>query len=442
MVNVGRGVNDLISAAISTSVDSLDDAAEQAEDAAKRLQDSGVRFKSARADSEKPAGPWYSFKNLADTTAQIDIYDEIDWLWGVTARDFRDELKALPDSVDTIDLHINSPGGDVYEAIAIMNSLRQHPAKVVTTVDGMAASSAGFIAVGASDELIMAENAELMAHLPWAITIGDSADMRKMADDLDRIGKNIASIFVAKAGGKLDDWMATLTAETWWSAAEAVDAGIADKMLKAPKRDAKSAAKNRFNLSVFNHAGRSNAPAPAVRNKTPQPVEAEVTQEKETTVATLSATALEKLGLDGEADEAAINAAIESLPDEGDVTPPEPTLDQAAQIVAQAGMATIDAEALQSLQEAAALGAQAHAQQVREADERIVDAAIAAGKFPPARREHHLNALAADREGHTAVINGLATGLVPLAESGHGVSAEITNEDDAIFASLYGKESV
>jgi hypothetical protein len=159
-------------------------------------------------------------------------------------------------------------------------------------------------------------------------------------------------------------------------------------------------------------------------------------------VATLSATALEKLGLDGEADEAAINAAIESLPDEGDVTPPEPTLDQAAQIVAQAGMATIDAEALQSLQEAAALGAQAHAQQVREADERIVDAAIAAGKFPPARREHHLNALAADREGHTAVINGLATGLVPLAESGHGVSAEITNEDDAIFASLYGKESV
>jgi hypothetical protein len=133
-------------------------------------------------------------------------------------------------------LHINSPGGDVYEAIAIMNTLRQHDAKVVTTVDGFAASSAGFIAVGASDELIVAENAEIMAHLPWAIMVGDSADMRKMADDLDRIGKNIASIFAARAGGTLDEWMAILTAETWWSAEEAVEAGIADKVLKAPKR--------------------------------------------------------------------------------------------------------------------------------------------------------------------------------------------------------------
>ncbi len=157
-------------------------------------------------------------------------------------------------------------------------------------------------------------------------------------------------------------------------------------------------------------------------------------------MATLSESALQKLGLDADADEAAIDAKIDELTAEGE--PVEPTLDEALKVAAKAGLATnITTEALAGLQAQAAEGAEARAQQIRESDERIVDAAITEGKIAPARRDHHLQALAADREGHTAVLAGLQPGLVPLAEKGHGVTADITNEDDAIYASLFGKDA-
>jgi ATP-dependent Clp endopeptidase proteolytic subunit ClpP len=428
-----------------------------AEAAAKRLQDKGVRFKSARAEGDKPAGPWYAFKNLADgdTSAQIDIYDEIDWYWGVSAVDFRNDLKALPESVTQIDLHINSPGGDVYEAIAIMNCLRQHDAKVVTTVDGLAASSAGFIAVGASDELIVAENAEIMAHLPWAIMIGDSADMRKMADDLDRIGKNIASIFVARAGGSLDEWMSILTAETWWSAQEAVDEGIADSVLKAPKRDAKAAAKNRFNLSVFNHAGRSDAPAPqaVAHNETPQTVEVEASKEKENTVATLSEIALQKLGLDAEADEstieAAIDAALAEKAPEGDAAPADPTPEQVAAVAAKYGLTVLDKGAHDQLLAQARDGAAARAQQVRDQDDATIHGALNSGRITPASEDTWRKSLASNREDTVALIATLPENkALAVTELGHGVDTEASTADAElagvyaqITGDIYGKDA-
>jgi ATP-dependent Clp endopeptidase proteolytic subunit ClpP len=425
---------------------------ESAEQAAKRLQDLGVRFKSARAEGEKPAARWYAFKNLAegDTTAQIDIYDEIDWLWGVTSQDFRNELKALPESVTQIDLHINSPGGDVYEAIAIMNCLRQHDAKVVTTVDGLAASSAGFIAVGASDELIVAENAEIMAHLPWAVMIGDSADMRKMADDLDRIGKNIASIFAARAGGTTDEWMAILSAETWWSAQESVDAGIADKVLKAPKRDAKESAKNRFNLSVFNHAGRSNAPAPqpvSAHNETPPAVEVEETKDKETTVATLSESQLQKLGLDAEADESAIDAAIdaalaEKAPEGESVPAAEPTPEQVATVAAKYGLTVLDKGAHDELLAQARDGAAARAQQMRDQDDVTIRDALSSGRITPASEDTWRKSLADNREGTVALLKTLPENkALPVEMIGHAVDSEgavIDAEMAGVFARVTG----
>lgn len=160
-------------------------------------------------------------------------------------------------------------------------------------------------------------------------------------------------------------------------------------------------------------------------------------------MATLSESALQKLGLDADADEAAIDAKIEELTAEGEpAEDAEPTLEKALAVAAKAGLATnITTEALAGLQAQAAEGAEARAQQIRESDERIVDAAITEGKIAPARRDHHLQALAADRDGHTAVLAGLQPGLVPLAEKGHGVTGDITNEDDAIYASLFGKDA-
>lgn len=160
-------------------------------------------------------------------------------------------------------------------------------------------------------------------------------------------------------------------------------------------------------------------------------------------MASLSESALQTLGLDADADEAAIETAIAALADRAaaDPEPVEPSLDQAIQIAANADLATISREALEALQVEARAGAEARAQQVRESDERVVDAAIAAGKIAPARRDHHIAALAADRDGHTAVLAALQPGLVPIAEKGHGVTAEITNEDDAVYAALFGKDA-
>ncbi|AEL98167.1 head maturation protease [Mycobacterium phage BigNuz] len=424
-----------------------------AEAVRKRIQDAGARHNSARAEGDKPAEPWYRIQNKLDddTVAQVEIYDEIDWYWGVDARTFRNELKALPDSVDTIELHINSPGGDVYEAIAIMNSLRQHEARVVTTVDGYAASSAGFIAVGASDELIVAENAEIMAHLPWALVVGDANDMRKMADDLDRIGRNIASIFAARAGGTVEEWMDVLTAETWWSAQEAVDAGIADTVLAAPKRDAKNSARNRFDLSVFNHAGRSHAPAPRTtqaHNQTPQPVEAEASKGEEPTVGTLSESALQKLGLDADADDNAIEAAVAALADKadqsGDQPAAEPSIEEATKVAAKFGMTVVNRDAYDTMAKTVADLSAAREQQIKDENESVIQAALGDGRIGTEAADTWRGELAKNRESTLALLNTLPrNAAVPVDEIGHGVTRD-DNPTDAeksgVFALVTGRK--
>lgn len=390
--------------------------------------------------------PWYRIQNKDDdkTVVQVDIYDEIHWFFGVSAVGFRDRLKALGDSIETIDLHINSPGGDVYEAIAIMNTLRQHDAKVVTTVDGLAASSAGFIAVGASDELIVAKNAEIMAHLPWAVMVGDSADMRKTADDLERIGKNIASIFADRAGGSVDEWMDILTAETWWSAEEAVEAGIADRVLVAPKRD-DNGTKNRYDLSVFNHAGRSDAPAPRIpqaHNQTPPTVDpaAEVEKRKEPPVA-LSESALQKLGLDADADEDAINEAIEKITTPEPAPETEPTIEEAAAVAAKFGQKLVNTAHYDQLTASVAdLEARRDAAVKAENEAAITDA-LTSGRIDAASADTWRNELGRNREGTLALLSTLpANKAVPVDEIGHGVSREDGQdaEQATVFAQITG----
>lgn len=396
----------------------------------------GLRANTDRG--AESASPWYRIvRNAVDTTAaDIDIYDEIHWLFGVNASDFRDELNGLGDGITTINLHVNSPGGDVYEAIAIMNTLRQHEARVVTTVDGLAASSAGFIAVGASDELIMARNAEMMAHLPWAVTVGNAADMRSTADDLDRIGRNIASIFADRTGGDVAEWMNILTAETWWSAEEAVDAGIADRVLAVPKGKEQKAT-NHFDLTVFNHAGRTNAPPPRnalVRNQdTPADV-AEVEKRKEPSVA-LSESALQKLGLDADADEDAINAAIEQISD----NTPDLSTDEVAEVAARLGLTLVNATAHQQMQASLAQLEADRAERITAENEAAITAALGDGRINSASADTWRDELAKNREGTMRLLNNLTPNkAVPVTEIGHGVSREDTTQD-AEMATVFAK---
>ncbi len=200
----------------------------------------------------------------SDGVAVLRLYDPIDsWGgdWGVSAKEFSRALDALPDDTAEIRLHLNSPGGEVFEAVTILNNLRRHKARVVAVVDGLAASAASFLAAGA-DELVMGRNSQLMIHDAWGVAIGNAADMRDIAGRLDALSDNIASIYAAKAGGTVEEWRAAMLAETWFSADEAVAAGLADSVDGAD--DEADKARNSFDLSAFKHAGRDEAPAPVV----------------------------------------------------------------------------------------------------------------------------------------------------------------------------------
>ena len=152
---------------------------------------------------------WYSIQAKADQkTADISIYDEIGY-WGVTAKQFIGDLKAL--DATTIKLAINSPGGAVFDALAIYNALRQHPAAVEVTIMGVAASAASVIAM-AGDTIVMPENAFMMIHNPLNLAYGNADDLREMADVLDKIGASLIGIYAKRTGMPEDEIKALLDA--------------------------------------------------------------------------------------------------------------------------------------------------------------------------------------------------------------------------------------
>jgi ATP-dependent Clp endopeptidase proteolytic subunit ClpP len=198
-----------------------------------------------------------------------DVIDSWGGVWGISASEFNEALAELGD-VDQINLHINSPGGEVYEGIAILNSLRRHPANVTAIVDGLAASAASFIVAGV-DRAVMAPNTELMIHDAWGICMGPAADMTAMAERLDKISDNLASVYTAKAGADVATWRSFMLAETWYSADEAVAAGLADEIEGATGEtlDPGEIVGNAFDLSVFKHTSRAAAPKPAMPGAAP-----------------------------------------------------------------------------------------------------------------------------------------------------------------------------
>lgn len=201
-----------------------------------------------------------------ETTAKMYIYGPIDsWggPWGVSASEVAQALTELPAGTTDIELHLNSPGGEVFEAVAILNLLRDHSARVTAKVDGLAASAASFLAAGA-DELIMGRNTELMIHDAWGIAIGNAADMRQYADLLDRVSNDAADVYAAKAGGAQQDWRDYMLKESWFNAEEAVAVGLADSVAGTDSTSEDGAAAARFDTAaLFQYADRAHAPTPA-----------------------------------------------------------------------------------------------------------------------------------------------------------------------------------
>ena len=187
---------------------------------------------------------WYEIR-ARGTGAEVLIYDEIG-AYGVSAKGFLAELGALPDGVP-IDLRLNSPGGSVFDAVAIFNALTRHSGTVTVWIDGIAASAASYIAM-AGDEIVMPENAFLMIHDPSGLVMGTAADMRDMAETLDKIAASMTRGYAARSGKSEVDIAALMAAETWFDAQDALDAGLATRMAE-PVRIAAS-----FDIGRFRNA--------------------------------------------------------------------------------------------------------------------------------------------------------------------------------------------
>lgn len=181
---------------------------------------------------------WKMKKSDDGESGEIFIYGEITkYAWEEygekSAKIFQQELAELGD-VETIHLYVNSPGGSVFEGIAIHNMLKRHSARVIAHVDALAASIASVI-IMAADEIRMPSNSMLMIHWPWTFAIGNAIELRKAADDLDRIGESATQSYLAKAGDKLTEEKLheMLDAETWMMADEAYEHGLCDVVEEA-----------------------------------------------------------------------------------------------------------------------------------------------------------------------------------------------------------------
>lgn len=170
---------------------------------------------------------WFSVK-AKGAGAEVDIFDEIG-LWGITAKDFREQLEEA-DNGGPIKVNINSPGGSVFDGVAIYALLSERRERVSVHVYGYAASIASVIALAGSD-LTMHDGSFFMIHDPWSLTIGGAEDHRKTAEILDKIAGEIFSIYSGRTALTDDELRDAMRAETWFTAKEAVDAGFASSVV-------------------------------------------------------------------------------------------------------------------------------------------------------------------------------------------------------------------
>lgn len=225
---------------------------------------------------------FWAFKQLAAKKGELYLYGPIsdDSWYGdeVMPAQFQKDLAAMGDT-EALDVYINSPGGDVFAGIAIYHILKRHPAAKTVHVDGIAASAASIVAM-AGDRIVMPKAATLMIHNTWALVGGNKADLRAMADTLERIDGQLADLYTDRTGNDREQIAAWMDEERWMSGAEALADGFCDEV----EEDAKIAAcadlteyAARYKHPPLGIAGehtdvRSHNHAPDNGEDTPQPV--------------------------------------------------------------------------------------------------------------------------------------------------------------------------
>ncbi len=375
--------------------------------------------------------------------ATIRLYGPIDsWggFWGVSAKDVSAVLDALPASVDQIVLRINSPGGEVFEGVSILNMLRAHKATVTAVVDGRAASAASVIAAGC-DECVMSPGTQMMIHSPSVIAWGNATVLRKQAEVLDGIERSIVEIYTAKAGEK--DWTQLLADETWMTATEAVNEGLADRVAVVPDAgeaetvgaddeallipDEDEPEDSAARLVVFASEARASVPILPVSTESGEP------HRKENVMAydDLKAGLVQRLGVTDAAasDDALLGALDDKLSESAPVAtitaPPIPK-----------GAVVMDGSALEELKAQAALGVQAREEQVAERRDRVVAKALQEGRITAQSKDKWREALNENEDSITALLDTFPKNTAaPIAEIGH--SDEVTDGDSALYNRLF-----
>lgn len=207
------------------------------------MQTALMKTRTGRLTRRK-ASPWYSIKDKAADRAEVFIFDEIGF-FGVSADRFVRDLSAIKSK--NIDLRLNTPGGNVFEGMAIFNALKAHPAEITTHIEGLAASIGSVIALAGST-INIAKNAFMMIHQSFTIALGNAEELRREAGILDKIDNAIADIYSEHTGETMATIMGLMEDETWFTAEEAEDIGLADNIIGEATEE------NQFDLSIFNHA--------------------------------------------------------------------------------------------------------------------------------------------------------------------------------------------
>ena len=214
---------------------------------------------SARKRSDTPR-EWFAIRNKTESSADLFIYDVIDPWFGISAKEVVGQIADLG-KLD-INLRLNSAGGDVFDGFAIYNALFQYPGKVTVHVDGLAASIVSVIAM-AGDEIVMAQNAMIMIHNPWIMSVGTAENLRKDAAILDQIKESIVNTYVSRTDQTREVISKMMDEETYLDADTAIEKGFATSTAKPIKAAAC------HNLSIY---GFAHAPdAVAVPNPTIDP---------------------------------------------------------------------------------------------------------------------------------------------------------------------------
>lgn len=382
------------------------------------------------------------------TVATLRLYGPIyDGWFGVSARAVSAALDELGD-VDEVRVRVNSPGGDAWEGMAILNMLRAHPAEVVGVVDGVAASAASYLVAGC-DRTVMSPGTQMMIHDASALAYGNADVMAKAKVFLDSVSNAIASIYADIAGGTDADWRALMRETTWYTAKEAVEAGLADSVgvvkdagqsdtaeEEQPPALDESAVEDMASwaASIFNTADRQQAPAP-----TPPTASADgftTTQEGSPAVAFSDeqvTTMRQKLGIAEDADEATILAALDEALEERVEPAAENTTPQVPE-----GHVVIPAAKLADLEAGAQLATEtANALRAKERDA-FLDANRS--KYLPANRAAWATEYDRDPVATQAHFAS-APDLIPVAELGHaqGGDAEALAAD-ADYLALFPDE--